>query len=127
VALIRISLALLAACPSLLAIALPPVVCPAGAPIGAVDLRVSSTAQNSEPLPLRTLNRLEEGDTLLYRPLLRSGEQRKGEVALVLVPANPKAAGQKLVILDPHPANKPQQWKVPMRTAVVVFCSATMN
>jgi hypothetical protein len=121
VALIRISLALLAACPSLLAIALPPVVCPAGAPIGAVDLRVSSTAQNSEPLPLRTLNRLEEGDTLLYRPLLRSGEQRKGEVALVLVPANPKAAGQKLVILDPHPANKPQQWKVPMRTAVVAY------
>ncbi len=57
----------------------------------------------------------------MYRPLLRSGEQRKGEVALVLVPANPRLAGEKLVILDPKPANKPQQWKVPLRTAVVAY------
>ena len=100
---------------------LPPVVCPAGGPIGSVDLRVISPRGGTEPLPLRTINRLEEGDRLLYRPLLRSGEERKGEVALVLVPANKTAAGEKLRILDPKPANKPQEWNVPWRVSVVAF------
>jgi hypothetical protein len=72
-------------------------------------------------LPLRTINRLEEGGTLLYRPLLRSGEERKGEVAIVLVPANKMAAGEKLLILDPKAANKPEEWKVPLRVSVVAF------
>jgi hypothetical protein len=86
-----------------------------------VDLRVGSPRGGSEPLPLRTINRLEEGDTLLYRPLLRSGEQRKGEVAIVLVPVNKTAAGEKLVILIPKAANQPQEWKVPLRVSVVAF------
>jgi len=72
-------------------------------------------------LPLRTINRLEEGDTLLYRPLLRPGEQRKGEVAMVLVPADRIATGEKLLILEPKPANKPQQWSVPWRVSVVAY------
>ncbi len=95
-------------------------VCPAGGPIGSVDLRVLST-RGGEPLPLRTINRLEEGDKLLYRPLLRAGEERKGEVALVLVPANKAAAGEDLRILDPKSANKPQEWSVPWRVSVVAF------
>ena len=72
-------------------------------------------------MPLRTINRLEEGDTLLYRPLLRPGEQRKGEVAMVLVPADRIATGEKLLILEPKPANKPQQWSVPWRVSVVAY------
>lgn len=106
---------------AILSAALPPVVCPAGGPIGSVDLRVSSPRGAGEALPLRTINRLEEGDRLLYRPLLRSGEERKGEMALVLVPANKAAAGEDLRILDPKPANKPQQWSVPWRVSVVAF------
>jgi hypothetical protein len=70
---------------------------------------------------LRTINRLEEGDTLLYRPIFRSGEDREGEVALVLVPANKLPDGENLIILDPKPANKPQTWKVPLRVSVVAF------
>lgn len=101
--------------------AVPPVVCPAGAPIGNVDLRVASAENAADALPLRTINRLQEGNTLLYRPILRSGENRKGEVALVLVPANKTAAGENLIVLDPKPANKPQQWKVPLRVAVVAY------
>jgi len=72
-------------------------------------------------LPLRTINRLEEGDTLLYRPLLRPGEQRKGEVAMVLVPADKIATGEKILILEPKLAAKPQQWAVPWRVSVVAF------
>ncbi len=100
---------------------LPPLVCPAGGPIGSVDLRVSSPRGGPDSLPLRTINRLEEGDRVLYRPLLRSGEERKGEVAVVLVPANKSAAGEKIVILEPKPANKPQEWNVPWRTSVVAY------
>jgi len=113
--------AVLVVCPTLLLAAIPPLVCPAGGPIGSVELRVASPHTGNEPLPLRTINRLEEGDTLLYRPLLRSGEERKGEVAIVLVPANKTAPLGKLAILDPKPADRPQQWKVPWRVAVVAY------
>jgi hypothetical protein len=70
---------------------------------------------------MRNINRLEEGDVLLYRPILRSGEQRKGEVALVLVPVRKSPEDDKVVILDPKPADQPQSWTVPMRTAVVAY------
>ncbi len=99
----------------------PPLVCPAGGPIGSVDLRVSSPRGDGDALPLRTINRLEEGDTLLYHPILRPGEQRKGEVTMVLVPADKIATGEKLVILEAKPADKPQQWKVPWRVSVVAY------
>ena len=79
--------------------------------MGSVDLRVTSAHGGPEALPLRTINRLEEGDTLHYKPLLRSGEQRKGDVSFVLVPANPAAAGEKLLVLQPKAANKPQDRK----------------
>src|SRR5216684_6075588 len=100
---------------------LPPLICPAGGPVGSVDLRVASPRGGNLPLPLRTINRLEEGDTLLYRPILRSGEERKGEIAIVLVPANKTRTGDKLLILDPKDASKPQQWKAPWRVSVVAF------
>src|SRR5271157_3572713 len=103
------------------AASLPPLICPAGGPIGGVDLRVSSPRGAGEPLPLRTINRLEEGDTLLYRPVVRPGEQRKGEVTMVLVPADKIATGEKILILEPKPAGKAQQWSVPWRVSVVAF------
>ena len=47
----------------------PPFVsCPAGAPLGGLDLEVQEGDQH---LPLRTMNHLSEGDTLLYRPIVR--------------------------------------------------------
>ena len=100
---------------------LPPLVCAAGGPIGSVDLRVAPGRAGNEPLPMRNINRLEEGDVLLYRPILRSGEQRKGEVAMVLVPARKGPDDDKVVILDPKPANQPQSWTVPMRVSVVAY------
>lgn len=82
---------------------------------------MASVRNTGEALPLRTINQLDEGDTLLYRPLLHSGEERKGEVTLVLIPANPTAVGEKVLILEPKPADKPQQWKCPWRVAVVGY------
>ena len=70
---------------------------------------------------MRTINRLEEGDILLYKPLLRGGEVRKGEVAMVLVPARKSPDDDKVVILEPKPADQPQSWTVPMRVSVVAY------
>ena len=116
-----LSIAFLCVCHGILAAPQPPLVCPAGGPIGSVDLRVSSPRSKGEPLPLRTINRLEEGDILRYRPILHATEGRAGEVAIVLVPAHKIPSQDNLVILDPKPANQPQTWSVPIRVAVVAF------
>jgi hypothetical protein len=90
--------------------------------VGTVDLRVASpSARNPFPLPLRTINRIEEGDTIWYRPLLRPREERKGEVTLVLVPADKRKAGKDLLIFDSRPAEMPQHWTAPWRVALVAF------
>jgi hypothetical protein len=101
--------------------ALPPVTCPAGAPIGNVDLRIVSPGKDDEPLPLRTINRLSEGDIIRYAPILRSGEKRSGEVSLVLAPAIPESKDQTIIVLDPKPAAKPAEWKVSRRISVAIF------
>jgi hypothetical protein len=100
--------------------ALPPVTCPAGAPIGNVDLRIVSPG-NPEALPLRTINRLNEGDIIRYAPILRSGERRSGEVSLVLAPAVPESKGETIMVLDPKPAGKPAEWKITRKISVAVF------
>lgn len=102
---------------------IPPLICASGGAVGTVDLRVTSPSRKADQsLPLRTITRLEEGDTIQYRPVLRPGQERKGEVTMVLIPANPKAAGKnKFLIFDPRPAGRSQQWKVPWRTSLIAF------
>jgi hypothetical protein len=118
----RVALALLAACHGVFAASLPPLVCASGGAVATIDLRVASPSpRNPNPLPLRTINRLEEGDVIHYRPLLRPHEVRKGDVTLVLVPADKKAAGKDLLIFDPGTAEKPQQWTAPWRVSLAAF------
>jgi hypothetical protein len=90
---------------------LPPL-CPAGGPLGAIRLRVRAPG-SSITLPFRTINHLSEGDTILYKPVLRSHERRKGEVSLVLIPSRRDRRNGDVIITDPKPAHKPQQWKIP--------------
>lgn len=79
--------------------------CPAGAPLGAVDLRVLSP-QNADRLPFRNINHLSEGDTLLYAPVLRGREKRPGEIALVVVPLKRDPDKPILVVTDPRSAHR---------------------
>ncbi len=110
-------------CPSLVAASVPPLICASGSPIATVDLRVVSPSKQhqNQPLPLRTMNLVEEGDIIRYKPVLRPKESRKGDVTLVLVPANKKAAHQNLKIFEPRPASDATQWTVPWRTSLVAF------
>jgi hypothetical protein len=87
----------------------PFVTCPAGGPLGAVDLRVEA---GGEPLPFRTINHLSEDDVLVYTPLLRGKEDRPGEVALVLVPEKIGQGEPEIFVTDPKPAGKPQHWRI---------------
>ncbi|MBV9760589.1 MAG: hypothetical protein JO340_08495 [Acidobacteriaceae bacterium] len=99
----------------------PPIpACPAGAPLGAVDLRVYSP-QNSDALPFRTIIHLSEEDTLRYSPLLRGREKRPGEIALVMVPAKIEPGKPMVVVTDPVSAAKPQQWKIPETVSLAAF------
>jgi hypothetical protein len=100
--------------------ALPPVTCPAGTPIGKVDLNVS-TIGKARALPLQTINRLTEGDTITYAPILRTGEKRPGEVSLVLAPASPESKNETILVLSPKPADKPAEWKISRKISVAAF------
>ncbi len=86
-----------------------------------MDLRVKSPRPTDEPLPLRTINHLSEGDTILYSPVLRGREKRPGEVALVLVPQKREADKDALEVTDPRPADKAQEWKIDRTTSVVGY------
>jgi hypothetical protein len=96
----------------------PFVTCPAGGPLGAVDLRVEA---GGEPLPFRTINRLSEDDVVAYTPLLRGKEDRPGEVAMVLVPEKIEQGEPEILVTDPKPANKPQHWRITQTVSVAAL------
>ncbi|MGH9620170.1 MAG: hypothetical protein ACRD45_10760 [Bryobacteraceae bacterium] len=98
--------------PSPLAEIPPPPLCAAGGPLGAVQLRVRAP-RGALTLPFRTINHLSEGDTVLYKPILRPHEKRRGEVSLVLIPSRRTRRNGEVIITDPKPARRPQQWKIP--------------
>lgn len=93
--------------------------CPAGGPLGEVDLQVK-LGDASEPLPFASIVHLTENDTVQYAPVSRGRDKRPGEVALVLVPA--KIAGKdQLLVTDVRDADKPQEWVIPRTVALVAF------
>src|ERR1700733_2207162 len=99
---------------------LPALTCPAGAPLGGIDLQVRS-AGNTETLPLQEINRLSEGDTVIYKPVLRGREKRPGEVALVLVPAKRAADSPMLIVTDPAKADREHEWSIPETMSLAAF------
>lgn len=106
----------------------PPFVsCPAGAPLGGMDVRVLIPGQ--KPLPFRTITHLTEGDTLEYSPILRPKEKRPGEVALILVPAKREPGGPEIFVTDPKPAGKTEQWKMDrtISLAALVYGPSGLN
>jgi hypothetical protein len=93
--------------------------CPAGGPLGEMELKVSSVSGNG-PLPFINIVHLTEGDVVQYAPVKRGPQKRAGDVALVLVPA--KISGkEEMIVTDPKEADKSQQWKISQTTALVVF------
>lgn len=105
--------------PAAAAPAAPPfVTCPAGSPLGAVDLRVESGGLR---LPFRTINHLTEGDTLQYAPIARGKAKRPGEVALVLVPDKREKGQEDILVTDPKPADRAEEWKIDRTISVAAL------
>jgi len=66
---------------------------------------------------LMLLNNLKAGEKLRYEPAkIPDAVKKKAQVALVLAPPS-----QGLIVLDPHAAAKPAEWKVPQDTALVAL------
>ena len=103
------------------------VTCPAGAPLGALDMGVLIPGEQA--LPFRTITHLTEGDTLLYAPILRPKEKRAGEIALILVPAKREPGTADILVTDPKPAGKPEQWKMDrtISLAALVYGPSGLN
>ena len=100
--------------------ALPALTCPAGAPLGTINLQVKSGG-NAEMLPLQEINRLGEGDSVVYSPVLRGVEKRPGEVALVLVPATHNADSDTLTVAEPARADRAHEWTIPRTMSLAAF------
>lgn len=100
--------------------------CPGGGPLGAVDLSVKTGGQ---ALPFRTINHLSEGDVLRYAPVLRGKEKRSGEVALIMVPEKRQPGEEDIIVTEPKPADKAQEWKMPrtIALAALVYGPAGLN
>jgi hypothetical protein len=98
--------------------------CPAGRPLGGIQVTVKRTEQ-APPLPLGKVNRIEEGDRILYAPSLRPNEKRSGKVAIVLFAAVPRPDEPvNFEILDAEDAAQPAQWKAPFRASLALYVYA---
>ena len=93
--------------------------CPAGGPLGEMELKVKTIA-NPQPLPFANIVHLSEGDTIQYAPVTRGREKREGEVALVLVPTL-ISDKEQLLVTDAKDASKPQEWQIPRTISLAVF------
>lgn len=100
--------------------ALPPLTCPAGAPLGTIELKVKS-GSIPETLPLQEINHLSEGDAVLYSPVLRAKEKRPGEVSLVLVPVDRTASPDGLQVMEPVRADRAHEWAIPRTMNLAAF------
>lgn len=104
----------------------PFVTCPAGDPLGAMDLRVEA---GNDRLPFLTINHLSEGDTLRYAPILRGKAKRTGEIALVLVPEKRQPGQEDIIVTDPKPADRAEEWKIgqTISVAAIVYGPGGLN
>ncbi len=95
--------------------AMAPLMCPGGAPLGRFVLDVAPPSSGA-PLAMGTVNQLEAGDTISYRPLdIMAPAKKKVRIALLLVPSD----GSKILVFDPKAAAQPASWTVPFRTQLV--------
>ena len=85
-----------------------------------MELNVKSPG-NKEALPLQEINRLSEGDTVVYSPVFRGTEKRPGEVALVLVPAKRTKDSDALIVTDLARADRPHEWAISQSMSLAAF------
>jgi hypothetical protein len=103
-----------------------PLNCAAGLPLGDLRLKVQSDPKLNA-LPLRGINRLGEGDVILYEPVKLRINPKGGKVALVVAPAPVKPGDPipkelpKLEVLAAIDADKPGKWDVPFRVGVAAL------
>lgn len=97
------------------------ITCPAGMPIGNIQLNLQRSAK-AQLMPLSAANSIDEGDKIFYFPAGSGAEKRPGKVAIVLVARKPLPDEKHdFVVLDPHPADEESHWVVPFPSSLAVF------
>lgn len=95
--------------------------CSSGIAIGTFDLLVKPDP-SGKPLPVRAVNRIEEGNQLIYRPVdIPADEKKKAKIALVLLPPGNITGESEITVLDTKMAAQPAEWDVPMRVGSVAL------
>lgn len=97
------------------------VTCPAGMPIGNIQLNLQR-GSNGQLMPLAEANNIDEGDKIFYAPVTSGADKRPGKVTVVLVAKKPLQDEEySFVVLEPHPAGEESHWTVPFPASLAVF------
>ncbi|MCX6620479.1 MAG: hypothetical protein NTY38_05280 [Acidobacteria bacterium] len=95
--------------------------CSTGAALGTFNLMVKPDPTGSAH-PIRSVNRIEEGNKLVYRPVdIPADDRKKARIALVLLPPGNFTDETKITVLEPKDAAEPAEWDVPMRVGSVAL------
>jgi hypothetical protein len=87
-------------------------------PVSSFSL-VLAPSSGGPPLPVNSVNRIEPGETLEYKPIhLPSFMQNKAKIAVMMVPTA-EAKHKDVIMLPAMPARTKAQWKVPIRASLV--------
>lgn len=91
--------------------------CPAGKPVTAFRLFVGPP-ESGVLLPIKGVNRIEEGDLLEYDPDATTIKMKGAKIAILLAADLGKDAGH-IAVLEVKPADAPAGWHVPVDASVV--------
>jgi hypothetical protein len=92
--------------------------CSAGIPVTRFRLMLVPE-HGGTPLPLNSINAILHGEKLKYEPSPSDQKNSpKGKITVIFVP-DTKGASSKIEVLQPKPANKVEEWKVPVRASIV--------
>jgi len=88
-----------------------------GLPVCVFNLEVSPP-KGGPPLPVNSVNRIDAGDKLIYKPIeLPPSIRDRAKIAVVVVP-EPKTK-KHAEVLKAQPANSGAEWTLPMRASVI--------
>jgi hypothetical protein len=94
--------------------------CPGSRAVGHLAILVAP-AKSGRAIPIETINRIERGDRLEYKPAagsVRDGKKSKAKIALVVVPST-ESEKRGVAVLPVKPAWEKAEWRAPYRVAAV--------
>lgn len=100
----------------------PPIgACPGGTALASFDLNVQMGGEETDPVAMRAVTRLDGGARLRYVPrdvYAAAGNGDDGQVALISIPTTPTGV---LGVMESQKASEPAEWVIPSRASAVAL------